>query len=76
MTPAELRAARLALGQQGGLGRELTYHELAALLRMGKWGWQSVGKWQRGETAIPGTVELAIELLLERDGYISIGRLK
>lgn len=55
MTPADFRAARKALG--------LTQHELAEALRMGKWGFQTVGKWERGEVPVPGPVSVALELM-------------
>ena len=58
MTPADLRAARKALG--------LTQHGLAGVLRMGKWGFQSVAKWEKGEVPIPGPVQVAVVLLLDR----------
>lgn len=56
MTPEQFRAARKALGQ--------TQHELAETLRMGKWGFQSIGKWERGEIPVPGPVTLCMEFLL------------
>lgn len=31
---------------------------------MGKWGFQSVAKWERGEVPVPGPAAVAIELLL------------
>lgn len=68
MTPADLRTARRTLG--------LTQHGLAEALRMGKWGFQTVAKWEKGTQPVPGPVTLAIELLLERGGYITIGRLR
>lgn len=55
MTPTEFRTARKALG--------LTQHELAGALRMGKWGFQTVGKWERGEVPVPGPVSVALELM-------------
>lgn len=58
MDPAELRTAMRTLG--------LTQHTLAEALRMGKWGFQSVGKWCRGEVPVPGPVQVALEMLLER----------
>jgi len=53
MTPAELRTARKALG--------LTQHGLAGAFGMGKWGFQSVAKWEKGEVPIPTWAELATE---------------
>lgn len=58
MTPDELRAARKRLG--------LTQHGLAGALRMGKWGFQSVAKWEKGEIPVPGPAAVAVELMLER----------
>lgn len=59
MSPAELRAARKALG--------MTQKQLAEALRMGKHGWQSISKWE-GDTfdgQIPGPVQIAIHCLLK-----------
>lgn len=58
MTPADLRAARKRLG--------LTQHGLAEALRMGKWGWQTISKWENGDTPVPGPAQVAIELLLKQ----------
>ena len=58
MTPADLRAARKALG--------LTQKGLAEALRMGTHGWQTISKWENEGSAIPGPVEIAVECLLER----------
>ena len=58
MTPAELRTARKALG--------LTQKGLAEALQMGIHGWQSISKWEREGSAIPGPIEIAVECLLER----------
>ena len=30
---------------------------------MGKWGFQTVGMWERGESPIPGPVQVAMECL-------------
>ncbi len=67
MTPADLRAARKRLG--------LTQNGLAEALRMGKWGWQTISKWEREGSTVPGPVQVAIEGLeaLEREeGYSNI----
>ena len=56
MTPTELRRARKRLG--------LTGHGLAAELRMGKSGWQSVSRWEQDGSTVPGPVQVAIECLL------------
>lgn len=57
MSPADFRKSRKRLGY--------TQHGLAGALGMGKWGFQSVGKWERGENPIPRQIELAM-LGLER----------
>lgn len=58
MSPADLRKARKRLG--------LTQNELAGALRMGKNGYQSVGRWETDGNTIPGPVQIAVECLLER----------
>lgn len=58
MTPAEFRAARKTLGH--------TQKGLSIALRMGKHGWQSISKWERGETPVPGPVSLALEQLVNQ----------
>lgn len=65
MTPADFRAARVALGERRGLGRKLTQHEMAEALRLGKWGHQTVAKWEKGLNPIPGPITLAVECLLK-----------
>lgn len=60
MTPADLKAARAALG--------LTQHALARELRMGKSGWQSVNAWEKGHRPIPGPAQVAISLMLKEQG--------
>ncbi len=56
MTPADLRTARKRLG--------LTQHGLAAALRMGKYGWQTISKWENDGSSIPGPVSVAVEAML------------
>jgi transcriptional regulator with XRE-family HTH domain len=56
VTPADLRAARKALG--------LTQHGLAEALRMGASGWQSVSRWEKDGGTIPGPVQVAVEQML------------
>lgn len=56
LSPADLRAARKALG--------LTQHGLAEALRMGKSGWQSVSRWEKDGGTIPGPVQVAVEAML------------
>lgn len=68
MTPADLRTARKTLG--------LTQHGLAEALRMGKWGFQSVAKWEKGEIPVPGPVQVAVELMVERTEWVAIARMK
>lgn len=58
MTPDELRAARHQLG--------LTGVEMANRLRIGKGGDRSIRRWENGESRIPGPVQVAVRLLLER----------
>lgn len=64
MTPADFRTARKRL--------KLTQKGLAERLRMGKWGWQSVAKWERGEIPVPGPVQVALELMLAKEGYVQV----
>jgi transcriptional regulator with XRE-family HTH domain len=56
MTSDQFRKARARLG--------LTQRQLAERLRMGKWGFQSVAKWEKGEVPIPGPVQVAVEYML------------
>ena len=56
MTPADLRTARKRLG--------LTQKGLAEALRMGTHGWQTISKWERDGSMIPGPVQVAVESLL------------
>ncbi len=58
MTPADLRAARHALG--------LTQKGLARALRMGSHGWQSISAWEsdNNDRGVPGPVQVAVEALL------------
>lgn len=55
MTPDEFRAARKAMGHTG--------HSLAAALKMGKHGWQTISAWENGKQSIPGPVQVAMEHL-------------
>jgi transcriptional regulator with XRE-family HTH domain len=57
MTPTELRTARKALG--------MTQHELAAALRMGKWGFQTVSVWEKDGSTVPGPVQVAVLAMLK-----------
>ena len=58
MTPADLRAARHALG--------LTQKGLAKALRMGAHGWQSISAWEsdNNDRGVPGPVQVAVEALV------------
>lgn len=56
MTPDEFITARKALGH--------TQHAMAEALNMGKHGWQTVSKWERGKQPIPGPIEKLVGLLL------------
>lgn len=67
LTPAEFRAARKALG--------FTQHGMADVLRMGKWGFQSVAKWEKGEVPVPGPVAVAMELMMDRAQWVEVERL-
>lgn len=68
MTPSDLRTARKTLG--------LSQHGLAEALRMGKSGWQSVSRWERDGATVPGPVQVAVELMLQRAEWVEIDRLK
>ncbi len=68
MLPSELRTARKALG--------LTQHALAEALLMGKSGWQSVGRWEKDGGTVPGPVQVAVKLLLDRANWIEPPRVK
>ena len=52
MTPADFRTARHRLG--------LSQHGMAEALGMGRWGWQSVSKWERGVHPIPGPIAMLV----------------
>ena len=69
MTPADLRKARKHLG--------LSQNELAGALGMGKNGYQSVSRWERDGSDIPGPVQVAVRCLLEhgeQNEFIAIPR--
>ena len=59
MTRADLRTARKALG--------LTQKGLAEALQMGKHGWQSISKWERDGSTVPGPVAVAVGLMLAKE---------
>lgn len=52
MTPADLRTARKRLGY--------TQHSLAKALHMGKWGFQTIHKWENGKSPIPADLHLKL----------------
>lgn len=56
MTPAAVKAARLALG--------MTQHQLAEALRMGTDGKRAVRRWEAGDRPISGPASVAIEAML------------
>jgi len=58
LTGPEFRAARKALG--------LSQHGMADALHMGRHGWQSISRWERGIHEIPGPVQKAVEMMLEK----------
>ena len=58
MTKEQLREARRRLG--------LTQEGLAAALKLGRTSSMTVSRWKRGERSIPGPVEVAITMMLER----------
>ncbi len=56
MTPEQLREARQALGMSAA--------KLAEALRLGRGGDRTVRRWEAGDRAIPGPVEVAVAYLL------------
>jgi transcriptional regulator with XRE-family HTH domain len=68
LTPADLRAARKQLG--------LSQTGLAEKLRMGKNGYQSVGRWETDGNTIPGPVQVAVQCLLEHGDFVTIPRMQ
>jgi len=59
MTPAEVCAARKALG--------LSQTGLAKALRLGPNGGRTVRRWESGETPISGPAQVAIQLMLTKE---------
>ena len=55
MLPADLRAARKALG--------LSQHALAEALGMGRWGWQTISAWEGGRRPVPKDLPAKLEEL-------------
>ena len=58
MTKEQLREARHRLG--------LTQVGLAEALKLGRTSSMTVSRWERGERSIPGPVEVAVTMMLER----------
>ena len=56
MTPADVRAARIALG--------MTQDQLATALRMGTDGKRAIRRWECGERPISGPATVALEAML------------
>lgn len=58
VTPAQLKNARRELG--------LSAAKLAAALRLGANGGRTVRRWEDATNPIPGPVQVAVEMMLER----------
>lgn len=58
MTPDKLLAARARLG--------MTQVQLARALKLGNGGARTVRRWEAGDRAISGPVEVAVRMMLER----------
>jgi transcriptional regulator with XRE-family HTH domain len=60
MTPADLKAARTALG--------LSQFELADALGLGRYGWQAISRWENGRAkqGIPGPAQVAVLSLVSK----------
>lgn len=61
MTPAQLRAARAAIG--------LSQAELAERLGVSH---RQLGRWERGQWPVPPAIALAVEALLQRAGLAGL----
>jgi hypothetical protein len=48
---------------------------MAKALRMGKWGWQTVHKWESGKQPVPGPVQVAVEYMLAEAEFVTIPRM-
>jgi transcriptional regulator with XRE-family HTH domain len=55
MTPEQFRTARQSIG--------LTQHALAEALGMGRWGWQTISKWENGHWPVPADMPAKLEML-------------
>jgi hypothetical protein len=65
MTPADLYAARRALGELWGKGRPLHASELGRALRLGgRDPGESIRDYERGKTRISGPMSVAVEMML------------
>lgn len=60
MTAEEIREARKRLG--------LSQHAMADALGMGRWGWQSVAKWESGKQIAPRFERRILDLLEKVNG--------
>ena len=60
MTPAQFKAGRNALG--------LSQHEMAQKMLMGVNAWQSILRWEKGTSKVPGPAEYAIRRMMDDAG--------
>jgi len=63
MTPAQFKAGRNALG--------LSQPAMARALNMGKNGWQSILRWEKDGTTVPGPAQVAMRFML-RDAGVTV----
>lgn len=63
MTPAQFKAGRNALG--------LSQHAMARALNMGTHGWQSILRWEKDGTTVPGPAQVAMRFML-RDAGVTL----
>jgi DNA-binding transcriptional regulator YiaG len=61
MTKAEFHAVRKRLG--------LTQTQLAEMLKLGKGGRRTIGRWESGEVPISGPAAVAVTLMLKEAAY-------
>jgi hypothetical protein len=65
MTPDDLKAARVTLGNMWGKGRPLFCSDLGRALRLGGADpGQSIRDYERGTTRISGPISVAVEMML------------
>lgn len=62
MTPQQFRAARNALG--------LSQHAMAREMLMGEHGWQTIFRWEKGTSKVPGPAEYAIRRMMDDAGVV------